>query len=117
MARIKVLDDLPENVTVLDFEKWKKKPEVAEMYQEVDECDMCHGTGSHDCECGHTHECGECDGVGKERSLREIYERELRIEIKHLREWIEGLKTKTPTSPDFYDKNPSINIPVILESK
>jgi len=108
---------IPENVTVLKFEQWRNKPEVAEMYAQVDECGMCDGSGEHECSCGDTHECGQCNGAGKERDLREIYERELRTEIQHLREWIDGTKTKTPTAPEFYDGKPRVNTPVLLVSQ
>jgi hypothetical protein len=85
-----------DGITVLTFDEWKRKPEVIEAYAEVEECAMCHGTGSHDCDCGDTHTCGECDGVGKERSQREIYERALRDEIKRLRSWQAGEAIHVP---------------------
>lgn len=111
MAKI----DIPDNVTVLNFEQWKTKPEIQEMYSQIDECDTCHGSGEHECECGDTHTCGNCDGVGKERDLREMYEQELRIEIQHLREWVSGTKTKTPTVDIQQQKERKII--VVLESK
>ena len=27
-------------------------------------CEPCNGTGQHECECGHCHECQDCDGAG-----------------------------------------------------
>jgi DnaJ-class molecular chaperone len=110
MDKVNLLD----NITVLDFDKWKKKPEIAEMYAQVTECTTCYGTGSHECECGDLHTCGDCNGAGKEKDLREIYEKELRAEIQHLHEWINGEKTKTPSLPEH--PKPGINIPVILDS-
>ena len=29
------------------------------------DCDMCSGTGDHECSCGDKHECGYCEGDGK----------------------------------------------------
>jgi hypothetical protein len=29
-----------------------------------EECEICAGSGSHDCECGTVHECGHCRGTG-----------------------------------------------------
>ena len=87
-----------DGVTVLTYDEWQKKPEVSALYAEVDECDMCHGTGDHDCECGDTHTCGKCNGAGKEMNLREMYERELRDEIKRLRAWSEGKGIRNPSS-------------------
>lgn len=29
-----------------------------------DKCRECCGDGRHECDCGHEHDCGECDGTG-----------------------------------------------------
>ena len=41
--------------------------EVFSKFEEIDDygiCLMCDGDGTHECECGHRHECQECDGTG-----------------------------------------------------
>lgn len=31
----------------------------------MEPCDICDGTGDHECECGHLHRCENCDGYGE----------------------------------------------------
>ncbi len=36
--------------------------------EEPEQCDTCLGEGDHECDCGHTHDCDECDGTGTSKS-------------------------------------------------
>ena len=86
-----------EGAIVLTYEEWEKRPAVKELFGEIEECDTCYGSGDHECDCGDTHECGACGGSGKVKDIRNIYEEELRSEIKRLIAWREGLAIKNPS--------------------
>ncbi len=30
----------------------------------IPNCSECRGTGKHECDCGHVHKCGYCEGTG-----------------------------------------------------
>ncbi len=79
-----------DGVEVLTYDEWKILPEVVEMYDKLDDCRECGGTGEHDCSCGDEHECYECKGSGKIKSLSDIYRDTLQIEIKKLTDWNAG---------------------------
>ena len=36
--------------------------------EEPEQCDTCLGDGDHECDCGHTHDCDDCDGTGTSKS-------------------------------------------------
>jgi hypothetical protein len=35
-------------------------------YEYSGRCSYCYGSGQHECDCGDAHDCGYCDGTGKE---------------------------------------------------
>ena len=41
-----------------------------------DDCPECDGEGTHECSCGHVHNCSTCDGTGRVRNLaaRQLYQ-------------------------------------------
>lgn len=58
----------------------------------VENCPMCDGSGEHECECGHTHACGVCDGTGRAGPdylvlARQQYEREKAADVARLAAW------------------------------
>lgn len=71
----------------MTFEEWKAENSdlIAELQAQEQKCDMCGGTGLHDCECGYVHTCGCCDGTGKVgMDLNEYYEERVRKDKKAL---------------------------------
>lgn len=42
---------------------WRKLPTLPEV--KFGECETCHGDKSHACDCGHQHECPNCEGTGQ----------------------------------------------------
>jgi len=85
-----------EGVHVLDFDEWKRRPEVIAMEEEFEDCDECHGDGTHECDCGHVHECSFCDGKGKTSTLQDEYNSQIKEELKKLVLWRDGLAKKVP---------------------
>lgn len=105
--------ELFEGVTVLSFNAWKDQEGVHELLLDAGECDVCHGAGSHDCECGDTHECRACEGTGHQIKLRDLYEKELRAEIHKLRAWRDG----TPLGRESFAENKHQSfqmVPIVL---
>lgn len=46
----------------MTFEEWDKANPDIDL-----ECDECEGTGSHECSCGHEHDCLSCAGTGSQK--------------------------------------------------
>ncbi len=88
---MKILD----GVHIFTYDEWKRKPEVSDELLDVEDCLTCDGEGEHECECGHKHDCVACNGSGKTEDFREIYEAQLRDELKKLLSW----KTGDPIRP------------------
>lgn len=86
-----------DGVKVLEFKEWEKRPAVQDLYGQIDECDICYGSGDHECDCGDTHDCGACGGSGKEKDIRDVYETMLQNELKKLIAWREGIAIKHPS--------------------
>lgn len=82
-----------DGFTVYTYEEWKEQNGVAQMLDALEDCDTCLGTGEHECECGHTHECGSCSGIGKDKNPRNIYETQLRDEISRLKAYVKRMQT------------------------
>lgn len=82
-----------DGFTVYTFDEWKELPEVKEIAEQIEDksekCSECNGEGDHECECGHRHECGFCDGKGTTGigTLKDLYEEELSKELKKMLEW------------------------------
>jgi hypothetical protein len=83
-----------DGIRVLTFDEWKIKPEVLELENDLEDCDVCNGDGTHECECGDEHDCCACDGAGKISNLKDIYAASLREELARFLEWREGLPKK-----------------------
>ena len=92
----KIIDGLH----VLTYDEWIKTPEISNMLEEAEECLTCDGEGIHECECGDTHDCGNCSRTGKSKieDLSDEYNRTLRNELQKLIAWKKGLKTKNPSA-------------------
>lgn len=97
-----------DGVHVRTFEEWKALP--GNELSDLDEtCYICDGEGKHRCECGHSHECAECDGSGTTRDsqdARKVYEKELRDEIERMKDFINGFPTKHPLFIDDGQEDP-----------
>jgi len=82
--------------TVYEYDEWKRLPHIAKWLEkrqaeaESETCDICSGSGRHECECGDIHSCAACDGTGTYSDFdpRLAYERELRGEIERLRKYV-----------------------------
>lgn len=74
-------------IRVLSYEEWSKLPSVKALDEEFEECSMCDGSGTHVCDCGHEHDCDECDGEGKFGNLKRIYADTLRSELEKMLKW------------------------------
>lgn len=70
MVRVARRDDVPENEKAPAGEKifdaaksagWLPVP-ACELPPDI-QCELCHGTGEHECSCGHLHECVDCKGA------------------------------------------------------
>lgn len=84
-----------DGVTVLTYEEWINKPEVAEYLSEIavdEDCENCDGTGEHECDCGDVHDCHECNGSGTLLDARGVYEEDLRNEIRKMISWKETVQ-------------------------
>ena len=79
-----------DGIHVLTYDEWVKRADVSDMLLDVEDCPTCDGDGEHECECGHTHDCGACMGSGKSEDFRELYESSLREELKNLLAWKNG---------------------------
>ena len=76
VVRVPVIDECPDNksapLTTKIFTEttppgeWLAVPTVAAPG--LQECNDCYGGGRYECDCGHEHECGECNGSGKVRA-------------------------------------------------
>lgn len=82
-----------DGVRVFTFDEWSQLPETEKLFAKIDKCPECDGSGNHTCECGDPHECGYCDGTGNEKGIRpkEIYQKELRDELRRLLLWRDAL--------------------------
>lgn len=78
-------------MTPKSFNQWKL--ENADMLADLlpEDCDICEGSGEHDCECGHTHTCRACHGTGRLNGAkdvsRDLYENYLKKDKEKLARW------------------------------
>lgn len=76
--------------TFLTFEEWVvANPDISD--DEESECPHCDGEGEHECECGDTHPCGNCDGTGKTgdgATQKEKYKIQKAIDEARLDKWL-----------------------------
>jgi DnaJ-class molecular chaperone len=72
-------------LTTMTFEEWQRRNPNA--LDETEDCSICDGEGSHTCECGHEHDCEECNGTGKKVSLRALYNNQKSKDMAKLARW------------------------------
>jgi len=76
VVRVPAIAEVPDNEKAPSIAKlfsetappgeWVAVPTVAAP--ELDGGDVCYGDGQHECDCGHLHECGTCNGSGEVRA-------------------------------------------------
>lgn len=75
---------------VYDYEEWVKKPDIAILAEDKEECEACGGEGTHTCVCGDEHDCHECGGKGEYGpDLKGMYAAQLKDELQKLLTWRE----------------------------
>ena len=68
------------------YEEWLIQAEITDE-ERYKPCENCNGEGEHTCDCGHTHDCGECNGKGRFDVTEDVYERLCKEQEKKLEEW------------------------------
>lgn len=87
------------------FEQWKldNADLIADFEANPKECAYCVGMGECQCECGHVHECRNCDGTGKiNRDVAQgLYQKYLAKDKEKLEQWnkvVLACRAPSPTS-------------------
>jgi hypothetical protein len=84
----------------MSFELWRAmNPDLEEVEEE---CENCGGTGDCECHCGDVHDCKDCDGTGicVELTLKEMYNIQLKKDIKLAGKYLDKVITPTFQSPN-----------------
>ena len=76
IIRVPAIADIPDNKGAVDADGlFSRQPDAKEWLAvptvkapKPAKCDDCYGSGLHECNCGHEHTCGVCNGTGKVRA-------------------------------------------------